>query len=458
MGQALYCGKKCGTMTIPRFRAVTHFQKSRIIHHGNILCEVLKVGKLIIDGGLPISGEINVQGAKNAVLPILAATVLTDGVSVIHNCPALRDVDKTDQVLEDLGCAVTRNGNMVTVDAGTMTGCTICEQLMREMRSSIVFLGAIIARQGEAVVSMPGGCPIGLRPIDLHLKALRALGVEIAEQHGYIKCKAAKIKSADIHLDFPSVGATENIMLAASLADGVTTITNAAREPEITDLGRFLNAMGADIRGMGTSVISIRGVENLHGAEYTIMPDRIVAATYLAASAATGGEICLKRTCPSNMGAMLHVLREMGAKIHCDGDTIVQSSPLRLKSVHTIKTLPYPGFPTDIQSPFMALASLADGTSVFVENIFENRFQHVDELTRMGADINVTGRSAVVRGVKELSGANVVARELRGGAALVIAALAANGRTTIHGTEFIDRGYENIESYLNSCGAKIRRE
>ena len=416
------------------------------------------MGKLIIDGGYTVSGEIKVQGAKNAVLPILAATVLTRGKSVIHNCPSLRDVDKTDQVLVGLGCSVTRSGNTVTVDACNMTGCTICEELMREMRSSIVFLGAIIARQGEAVVSMPGGCPIGLRPIDLHLKALRSLGIDISEEHGYIKCRAAKIKGADIHLDFPSVGATENIMLAAATADGLTSITNAAREPEITDLGKFLNAMGADIRGMGSSVITIRGTDSLHGAEYTIMPDRIVAATYLAASAITGGEICLTGAKPNDMNAMLHVLGEMGARIRCDNDTICQTAPERLKSVHTIKTLPYPGFPTDIQSPFMALATVADGTSVFIENIFENRFQHVDELARMGADIKVTGRSAVVRGVKSLSGANVVARELRGGAALVIAALAANGRTIISGTEFIDRGYENIERCLRQCGAKIRRE
>ena len=416
------------------------------------------MGKFIIDGGHKISGEIDVQGAKNAVLPILAATVLAEGKSEIHNCPALRDVDKTDQVLEGLGCAVLRGNHTVTVDAGGIKCCTICEELMREMRSSIVFLGAIIARCHEAIVSMPGGCPIGLRPIDLHLKALRALGIDISEEHGYIKCCADRIKGADIHLDFPSVGATENIMLAAATADGVTVISNAAREPEIIDLGMFLRAMGADISGTGTSVITIRGVDKLHGAAYTIMPDRIVAATYLAAAAATGGSITLSKTNPLDMGAMLHILSEMGADIHCVGDVITLTSPKRLKSVHTIKTMPYPGFPTDIQSPFMALAALADGTSVFVENIFENRFQHVDELTRMGADIKVTGRSAVVRGVKSLSGANVVARELRGGAALVIAALAANGRTTIHGTEFIDRGYENIEAYLSDCGAVIRRE
>ena len=416
------------------------------------------MGKLVIDGGEKISGEICVQGAKNAVLPILAATVMADGVCVIKNCPSLRDVDKTVLVLERLGCSVTHEGSVVTVDTREMCDCRICEDLMREMRSSIVFLGAIISRCKKAVVSLPGGCPIGLRPIDLHLKALREMGVDIQEEHGYINCTAEKMRGGNIHFDFPSVGATENAMLAAVCAEGTTIISNAAREPEIVDLGNFLNCMGARVYGAGSSVITVHGVEKLHGAEYTIMPDRIVAATYLAASAITGGEMCLKRVNPQDMSAMLHVLSEMGVKLRCEDDRIIQTAPKRLKSVHTIRTMPYPGFPTDIQSPFMSLAAMAKGTSVFIENIFENRFQHVDELTRMGADIKVEGRSAVVRGVKELQGANVVARELRGGAALVVAALAANGTTTISGVEFIDRGYETIENYLLNCGARIRRE
>lgn len=416
------------------------------------------MGKLVIDGGKKISGKIRVQGAKNAVLPILAAAVTADGESVIRNCPCLRDVVKTGLVLQRLGCSVKREGSTVIVNTSGMCDCRICEDLMREMRSSIVFLGAIISRCKRAVVSMPGGCPIGLRPIDLHLKALRELGVDIEEEHGYIKCSAEKIRGGNIHLDFPSVGATENVMLAAVRANGRTTISNAAREPEIADLGSFLNRMGARVNGAGSGIITIDGVEKLHGAEYTIMPDRIVAATYLAASAITGGEICLESVNPQDMGAMLHVLKEMGVRLRCEKDRIIQSAPERLKSVHTIRTMPYPGFPTDIQSPFMSLASLAKGTSVFVENIFENRFQHVDELTRMGADIKAEGRSAVVRGVKSLEGANVVARELRGGAALVVAALAAEGTTVVSGTEFIDRGYESIEKYLGDCGAVIRRE
>lgn len=415
------------------------------------------MSRLIIEGGTPVSGEICVQGAKNAVLPILAATVLSEEECVIHNCPRLRDVDKTDLVLEGLGCSVKREGSTVTVNPGGLCGCKISESLMREMRSSIIFLGAIVSRCSEAVVSMPGGCPIGLRPIDLHLKALGELGVEITENHGYIHCAAKEIKAAHIHLDFPSVGATENIMLAAARGNGVTTVTNAAREPEIVDLERFLNAMGARVSGAGGSVIRIEGVKHLHGAEFTIMPDRIVAATYLAASAATRGEICLKSVEPCDMVAMTKVLENMGAELKIGKNEIVQRVGSRLKNISVIRTMPYPGFPTDIQSPFMALSSLSRGTGVFIETIFENRFQHVDELVRMGADIKVDGRSAVVRGVRRLQGANVVARELRGGAALVVAALAADGVTTVTGTEYIDRGYENIEKCLRECNAKIAR-
>lgn len=416
------------------------------------------MSKLVIEGGTPISGEIRVQGAKNAVLPILAATVLAKGECVINNCPRLRDVDKTDLVLEGLGCKVHRSGNTVTVNPAGICECRIDEELMREMRSSIIFLGAIISRCSEAVVSMPGGCPIGLRPIDLHLKALKELGVEVREEHGYIYCTAEEIKGADIHLDFPSVGATENIMLAAVKGKGTTTITNAAREPEIVDLEHFLNAMGAKVKGAGGSIICIEGVDELHGTEYTIMPDRIVAATYLAASAVTQGELCLKSVNPGDMAAMLKVLREMGAELTVTGNEIVQRVHKRLNNIPTLRTMPYPGFPTDIQSPFMAMSALAKGTSVFIETIFENRFQHVDELVRMGADIKVDGRNAVIRGVKKLQGANVIARELRGGAALVVAALAADGVTTIVGKEYIDRGYEDIEKNLLSCSARIACE
>lgn len=414
--------------------------------------------KLIIEGGNPLLGEIRVQGAKNAVLPILAATILAENECIIHNAPRLRDVHKTDLVLKRLGCNVKRESNTVYVNPTGFCQCSIAEDLMREMRSSIIFLGAIISKCGTALVSMPGGCPIGLRPIDLHLKGLEMLGVKIHEEHGYIHCAADKLIGADIHLDFPSVGATENIMLAAVYAEGETYISNAAREPEIIDLANFLNKMGAKIYGVGTGLIKITGVkEPLHGTEYTVMPDRIAAATYLAAAAITDGEIFLRNVQPKHMGAMIHILKEMGTRIKITDDTIHLKSAGKLKCIHMLRTMPYPGFPTDIQSPFMSVATLARGTSVFTETIFENRFQHVDELVRMGADIKVEGRSAVVRGVKKLYGANLVARELRGGAALVVAALAAEGHSEISGTEYIDRGYEEIEKQISNCGGMIKR-
>lgn len=415
------------------------------------------MNKLAIEGGVKLDGQITLQGAKNAVLPILAATILTGSECIIHNCPGLRDVDQTGVILRQLGCNIRREGNSVIVNSSDITGCRINEKLMREMRSSIIFLGAILSVCKKAEVGMPGGCPIGLRPIDLHLKALRKMGAVITEEHGYLKCECNEFIGTDIHLDFPSVGATENIMLAAACAKGRTTITNAAREPEIQDLAIFLNILGAKVKGAGSSVIVIDGVEKLHGGEYSVMPDRIVAQTYLIAAMITGGAVHLKNANPMHMQAGLSVLSEMGAKLKIYDDAITLRSSGKINNIHILKTMPYPGFPTDIQSPFMALATVADGTSVFVENIFENRFRHVDELIRMGADIKVEGRSAVVRGVKTLYGANVEGCELRGGAALVLAGLVAEGTTIVGGVEFIDRGYEHIERYLTDCGAKIRR-
>ena len=415
------------------------------------------MSSLIINGGRRLDGEIPVQGAKNAVLPILAATVLNGGKNVVQNCPALSDVASTVEVLENLGCRVNAACGTLEVDSSGMDSFTIPETLMRKMRSSIIFLGAIIARCGRARVSMPGGCEIGQRPIDLHLKALRALGIDIYEAHGYINCSCGKITGTNLHLDFPSVGATENIMLAACMADGTTTLENAAREPEIVDLQRFLNRMGARISGAGGSVIRIDGVDRLYGVEHTIMSDRIVAGTYLVCAAATRGRIILSNADSSNMSAILNLLTEMGCSICCEGQRIMLSAPGRILPASSVKTMPYPGFPTDIPSPFMALAATAAGTSVFVENIFENRFQHVDELVRMGADIRIDGRCAVVVGADKLYGASVLAKELRGGAALVAAGLAAEGTTTIGGVKYIDRGYENIEKYLAACGADIQR-
>lgn len=416
------------------------------------------MSSLVIKGGKLIEGEIEVQGAKNSVLPILAATVINGGKNVIYNCPKLRDVSITVEVLKNLGCSAERVGDALVIDSSVFNSSVIDEGLMRQMRSSIIFLGAIIARSKKAVVSMPGGCEIGIRPIDLHLKALKEMGVEITEAHGYINCDASDIHGANIHLDFPSVGATENIMLAACTADGITVITNAAREPEICDLERFLNRMGAKISGAGTDVIRIEGTKQLYGIEHTIIPDRIVAGTYLCAAAITGGTIVLKNAVPMHMRAITNSLKDMGCRVYTDRNQIALVGTGKLKPLSKITTMPYPGFPTDIQSPVMAVTVLADGTSMFVENIFENRYQHVEELVRMGADIKVDGRVAVVHGVKSLGGAKVVARELRGGAALILAGLAADGETEIEGTVYIDRGYEEIEKKLAQCGADIRRK
>ena len=417
------------------------------------------MSRLVINGGNKLEGEIDSQGAKNSVLPILAGTILNGGKNVIYNCPELRDVTITVEVLKSLGCTVKRVGKVLVVDSENISEYTIPDELMRQMRSSIIFLGAILARFKKAVVSMPGGCEIGNRPIDLHIKALKLLGVDITEEHGYIHCSAEKMHGENIHLDFPSVGATENIMLAACMAEGTTVITNAAREPEITDLETFLNRMGAKVSGAGGDVIRIDGVKKLYGVEHTIIPDRIAGATYLLAGAITGGNVILRNTNAQFMGAIISALKEMGCRIHSEKTRVILSAPQkRLKSPGKLLTMPYPGFPTDIQSPFMALAAIADGTSIFVENIFENRYQHVEELVRMGADIRVDGRIAVVCGTERLSAAKVVAKELRGGAALVLAGLAAEGTTEIENIKYIDRGYEGIEKYLGICGANIKRE
>ena len=417
------------------------------------------MSRFIINGGSRLEGEIEAQGAKNSVLPILAATILSGGKNVIYNCPELSDVRITIEVLKSLGCDVKRVGKVLVVDSENISEYIMPEELMRQMRSSIIFLGAILARFKKAVVSLPGGCEIGNRPIDLHIKGLKKLGVEITESHGYINCKAEKLHGENIHLDFPSVGATENIMLAACLAEGTTVITNAAREPEIVDLENFLNKMGAKISGSGSDVIRIDGVKRLYGVEHTIIPDRIAGATYLLAGAITGGNIILRNTNPQHMGAMINVLKEMGCRIYTEKNRVILTvGSKRLRSVGKLQTMPYPGFPTDIQSPFMALAAISEGTGIFVENIFENRYQHVEELVRMGADIQVDARVAVVCGVERLSGAKVVAKELRGGAALVLAGLAAEGITEVENIKYIDRGYEDFEKYLGVCGANIRRE
>lgn len=415
--------------------------------------------KLVINGGRRLEGEISVHGAKNSALPLLSAAVLAHGESVFHNCPQLTDVDAACRILSCLGCRCMRSGNTVCVDATNVSGCEIPETLMREMRSSIVFLGAVLGRTGRCRMSYPGGCELGARPIDLHIAALRQMGAEITEEHGYLDCAApAGLSGARITLSFPSVGATENIMLAAVTAKGSTEIHNAAREPEICDLASYLCKCGARISGAGDSVIYIEGVSRLECAEHSVIPDRIVAGTYLCAAAITRGELILTHCEPSHMTAFIQVLESMGCRIYSyGGGKLFLSARKRLTAPATIRTMPYPGFPTDIQAPFTALCSTAEGTSVFVETIFDNRFRHAAELMRLGAKIKVEGQVAIISGVQRLSGAKLCAAELRGGAALVTAALAAEGASEVSGLGYIDRGYESIENALRSVGADIKR-
>ncbi|MCL2545658.1 MAG: UDP-N-acetylglucosamine 1-carboxyvinyltransferase [Oscillospiraceae bacterium] len=410
-----------------------------------------------INGGRRLRGELNVQGAKNSVLPILAATVLLEGQSVIKNCPRLRDVDITLQILRHLGCKVTRNGNEITVDASTVTCADVPHELMDSMRSSIVFMGALLARCGEATAGMPGGCDIGLRPIDLHLNALGKLGAEIYTEGGRIVTKAERLKGCDIALTFPSVGATENAMLAASRAEGLTRIQNAACEPEIVDLARFLMSCGVRVGGAGTPTISIRGGLTAREVTHTVIADRIVAATYMAAVAAAGGEVWLNKVDTRQCGAVIAALTQAGCRIEIHASRLYVEQTGRLQAVPLLKTMPYPGFPTDAQAPLMAALTKAQGTSVVVETIFENRYRHVGELARMGADIKIEGRAAVVMGVEALQGARVESPDLRSGAALVVAGLGANGTTQVNNIKYIDRGYDRLEDALVAIGADIVR-
>ncbi len=414
--------------------------------------------RLVITGGKPLSGEISVHGAKNSSLPLLAAAVLCKSKAVIHNCPDLSDVDAACRILECLGCATERKDNTVTVNTENIKNYDVPDSLMREMRSSVVFLGPIAARLGKAVISFPGGCELGARPIDLHLSSLRKLGMNIKEIHGKLICSAKNgLHGASINLTFPSVGATENIILAAALAKGETIINNAAQEPEIVDLANFINACGGKVYGAGKSSIVIEGVDELSGCEHRVIPDRIVAATYLCFAAITSGEVLLKDLCPEHIASILPLFDEMGCKVITEKDRVFIKSPARLKSVKDIRTMPYPGFPTDAQAPLMAVASVSDGTGVFIENIFESRYKHVGELLRMGADIKIAGKVAVVNGVDSLYGAPVVATDLRGGVSLVAAGLSASGITEISDIRHIDRGYEKIEKNLSLLGANIKR-
>lgn len=413
---------------------------------------------LSIEGGAPLHGELTIQGSKNSVLPVLAATILARDVCRIENCPRLRDVGASVAILRHLGCRVRRDGTALEVDTAPMARCDIPDELMREMRSSIIFLGAILARQGEAVLSYPGGCELGPRPIDLHLAALRELGAEITERYGELRCRAKCLRGTDITLAIPSVGATENAILAACGAEGTSVIYNAAREPEIVDLQALLRSMGARVNGAGGSIITVEGGTALHGCTHRVIGDRIVCATYLCAAAAAGGEVRLTGVDYRAVSTVALSLAESGCEVRSEADAISLRSTGALRSVRPVRTAPYPGFPTDAQPVLMAALLRSEGCTVFVENIFENRYRHVDELSRMGAEIRVAGRVAVVNGVRTLHGAAVKCTDLRGGAALVIAGLSAEGTTRVTELTHIDRGYDAIERDLAALGAQIRRE
>lgn len=416
--------------------------------------------KLIINGGNKLGGELRVQGAKNAALPIMAASALCGGEITLKNCPRISDVYSAMRILTYLGCRAGFDGSSdcVSIDPRNISRTVIPDELMREMRSSVFFLGAVIGRTGQCRITLPGGCDLGPRPIDMHVSALRKMGVTVKEEYGELDCRAEKgLHGAKIPLAFPSVGTTENIMLAAALAEGETVIVNAAREPEIADLAGFLNRCGAEIKGAGSGTVVIKGVKQLHGCEYTIMPDRIVCATYAACAASAGGELTLTDCRPSDLDSVLSVFEQMGCSVHSAPDRIHFSANRPLRAVTPIRTMVYPGFPTDAQAVVMAALCRAKGTSVFVENIFENRYKHVAGLTRMGADIIVEGKVAVIEGVNRLYGVKTEASDLRGGAGLVTAALAAEGTSEIANIQFIDRGYEEIENALRSVGADIKR-
>ena len=415
------------------------------------------MGCFEIEGGYPLEGCLGIQGAKNSVLPILAAALLAPGQSVIRNCPDLSDVSATLDILTLLGCKVRREGDTVTVDASTLSREDIPDRLMREMRSSVIFLGALLARTGRAELSYPGGCELGPRPIDLHLSALRALGAEIREEGGSLCCLGGRrMTGREICLSTPSVGATENIMLAACGCPGETTIVGAAREPEIADLQTFLRAMGADVSGAGGSTIRILGGRPLHPAEHRVVGDRIAAATYLCAVGSAGGRVELTGADPGHLTAVLSCLERAGCAVRTEPGRMVLERNEPLGGIPTVCTAPYPGFPTDAQAILMAALAGGTGTTIFVENMFDSRYGHVDELRRMGADIHTHGRVAVVTGVGRLHGARVRSTDLRGGAALAVAALGAEGTTQLTDLHHIRRGYDGLERDLKTLGAHIR--
>ncbi len=415
------------------------------------------MSKLIINGGNRLFGEVKVHGAKNSVLPILAATVLCKGTSSIHNCPELSDVIASINILKHLGCKCSLKNNTVTVNTNDLKCSRIPDRLMQKMRSSVIFLGAILGKCGNAVISSPGGCELGPRPIDMHIWALKKMGAVVNENHGLIELDAPNgLKGAEINLSFASVGTTENVILAAVTAKGVTVLHNAAKEPEISDLADFLNACGARVYGAGTDTVTVCGVGALKCCNHTVIPDRIAASTYMAAAAITGGKITLNNINPTHFTAVSSVFEEAGCNLKISSNSLTLDAPKRLSRVSIIRTTTYPGFPTDSGPLVLAMLSVANGTSMMVENIFENRYRYVDELKRLGANIKIEGRVAVVEGVASLSAASCKCTDLRGGAALVVAALAAKGTTVISDIKHIKRGYENIDKRLSLLGADIK--
>lgn len=410
--------------------------------------------KFVIEGGRRLEGTTYVSGSKNASLPIIAATLLNKGINKLYNVPNIHDTKMMFKILEGLGCKINKTNGKIVIDSRNITNYEIPDNLMSQMRSSVIIAGALLSRSKKVTFTYPGGCDIGSRPIDLHIKSFEKLGVNVKEEFGELVCMADEIVGTDINLDFPSVGATENIMLASVLAKGTTKINNAAMEPEIIDLQNALNSMGAKVSGAGTNNIIIKGVEKLKDLSYNIIPDRIEAGTLLCATAITGGNITLKKVIPEHIDTLIKKLEEMDCEISISKNEIILKSPKRLKAVD-IKTLPYPGFPTDLQSILGSVLTVAKGTSIIIENIFENRYKYLNELTKMGAKTTIEGRTAVIKGIKRLNKANVKATDLRGGAALVIAALNAKGRTYIDNIEYILRGYENLDLKLRSLGANI---
>ena len=415
--------------------------------------------KIIVSGGAALQGEVRISGAKNAVLPILCATLLADEPVEIANVPHLHDVRTTARLLGGLGAGIGHDqaASVIRVDPSTVDSHLAPYELVRTMRASVLVLGPLLARHGAAEVSLPGGCAIGSRPVDLHIRALEALGAEIVVEHGFIKARAGRLRGGHVDFEMVSVGATENVLMAATLADGTTIIDNAAREPEIVDLAACLVAMGARIEGAGSPRITVHGVDRLHGARHAVIADRIETGTFLVAGAITGGRVTATHARPDTLGAVLDKLREAGAEVVASGDRITVDMHGRRPRAVDIVTEPHPGFPTDMQAQFMALDCVAEGTGTIDERIFENRFMHVNELRRLGADIHIEGHRATVKGVERLSGAPVMATDLRASASLILAGLVAEGETTIDRIYHLDRGYEHIERKLSGLGARIRR-